>query len=151
MVAMLDRLQNLDAIKPKKNSFALFFGENRIKIKLKHIISIENIQRQLTKKINKGKKQHKTYWERLISWKLPSLFYRRFRGDLLQVYKIVHDIYDPITTKLLLSRISDKSITRKKKHYNYKLIKKRRNKNGNKFFFTNRIVDIWNNLPGHVV
>ena len=93
--------------------------------------------------------KHKTYRERLISLKLPSLLYRRFRGDLLEVYKIVHDIYDPITTKLLLTRISDKSITRKR--HNYKLTKKRTNKNGYKFFFTNRIIDIWNNLPGHIV
>ena len=112
----------------------------------KHIISIENIQRQFTKKI-KGMK-HKTYRERLVSLKLPSLLYRRFRGDLIEVFKIVHDIYDPITTKLLLTKVSDQSITRKK--HNYKLTKKRANKNGYKFFFTNRIIDIWNNLPSHI-
>ena len=92
--------------------------------------------------------KHKTYRERLVSLKLPSLLYRRFRGDLIEVFKIVHDIYDPITTKLLLTKVSDQSITRKK--HNYKLTKKRANKNGYKFFFTNRIIDIWNNLPSHI-
>ena len=109
----------------------------------KHIISIENVQRHFTKKITGMK--HKSYRERLTTLKLPSLLYRRFRGDLLEVYKIVHGIYDPTTTESLLTRVSESSITRK--NNKFKLIKKRTNKNGYKFFFTNRIIDVWNNLP----
>lgn len=58
---------------------------------------IENIQRHYTKTIQGFK--DKSYKERLTILKLPSLSFRRLRGDLIEVYKIVHNIYDPITTK----------------------------------------------------
>ena len=108
---------------------------------------IENIQRHFTKKIQ-GLKE-KSYKERLTILKLPSLSYRRLRGDLIEVYKMVHKIYDPITTNKLLTRIPESSITRKSNSLN--LVKKGTNKNPYKFFFTNRIINIWNDLPEHVV
>ena len=67
---------------------------------------------------------------------------------MIEVFKIVHDIYDPNTTKSLLTRVPESSITRR--HNNFKLIKNRTNKNGYKFFFTNRIIDLWNCLPNHI-
>ena len=73
--------------------------------------SVEDIQRHYTKRIQ-GLKE-KSYRERLTILKLPSLTFRRLRGDLIEVYKIVHDIYDPITTKKLLTKISASSITRR--------------------------------------
>ena len=112
----------------------------------KHIVTIENVQRHYTKKI-RGMK-HKTYKERLMALKLPSLYYRRMRGDLIEVFKIVHGIYDPITTKSLLTRVSDSSITRK--HNKFKLTKQRTNKNGYKYFFTNRVINLWNSLPDNI-
>ena len=57
---------------------------------------IENVQRKLTKHV-KGM-QHLSYKERLKRTKLPSLEYRQMRGDLIQVYKIANDIYDPVST-----------------------------------------------------
>ena len=108
---------------------------------------IENIQRHYTKKIQGFK--DKSYKERLTILKLPSLSFRRLRGDLIEVYKIVHNIYDPITTKKLLTRIPASSITRKTNSFN--LVKRGTNKNKYKFFFTNRIINIWNDLPEKVV
>ena len=113
----------------------------------KDIIEIENIQRHFTKKI-KGMK-NKTYEERLSKLKLPSLTYRRLRGDLIEVYKIVHAIYDPITTHSLLTKVPDSSITRKTN--SHKLTKLRTNKNPFKYFFTNRINNIWNSIPNEIV
>ena len=92
--------------------------------------------------------KHKTYKERLIALKLPSLCYRRMRGDLIEVYKIVHGIYDPVTTKSLLTTVSKSSITRK--HNKFKLTKHRTNKNGYKYFFTNRVINLWNSLPDDI-
>ena len=43
------------------------------------------------------------YEARLRALKLPSLEYRRIRGDMIEVYKILKNIYDPITTKSLLT------------------------------------------------
>jgi hypothetical protein len=29
---------------------------------------------------------------------MPTLKYRRMRGDMIEVFKIINDIYDPLTT-----------------------------------------------------
>ena len=68
---------------------------------------------------------------------------------MIEVYKIVHDIYDPITTKKLLTKISASSITRRIN--SIKLFKKGTKKDKYKHFFTNRIINVWNNLPDPVV
>ena len=91
----------------------------------KNINLIESIQRHYTKKIFGLKSL--SYEERLKALKLPSLTYRRMRGDLIETYKILHQIYDPITTKNLFTKIPDTSITRK--HNSLNLTKFRANKN----------------------
>ena len=57
---------------------------------------IENVQRKFTKHI-KGLKDL-SYEERLNIIKLPSLEFRQIRGDMIQVFKIAKNFYDPITT-----------------------------------------------------
>ena len=79
--------------------------------------------------------------------KLPSLEYRRFRGDLIETYKITHGIYDNESTETLFT-YSDKTNLRGHK---YKLEKIRTSKNTYSSFFTNRIVNTWNKLPDDVV
>jgi len=37
---------------------------------------------------------HLSYIERLRQLKLPTLKYRRLRGDMIKVFKIVHNFYD---------------------------------------------------------
>ena len=111
------------------------------------IKTIENIQKHFTKKIYGMKK--KSYHERLKLLKLPSLEYRRLRGDMIEVYKILHGIYDPKTTDKLLTLFPEVSITRKSNNLN--LLKKRTNHNPFLNFFTNRINNTWNALPNDVV
>ena len=38
------------------------------------------------------------YNERLKKLKMPTLKYRRMRGDMIEVFKIINGIYDPLTT-----------------------------------------------------
>ena len=38
--------------------------------------------------------KHLSYKERLVKLKLPTLKYRRIRGDMIEVYKILTDKYD---------------------------------------------------------
>ena len=52
------------------------------------------------------------YSDRLKALKLPSLGYRRFRGDLIEMYKICHNKYDPVTTNNLFDFVPVDNITR---------------------------------------
>ena len=83
------------------------------------------------------------YEERLRSLNLPSLEYRRLRGDMIETYKILHNVYDSKTTKNLLTK-ADSKITR---GHDLKLIKKSVGTTSFQHFFTNRITNTWNSLP----
>ena len=106
----------------------------------KHIDQIESVQRHFTRCII-GMKDF-DYEKRMRVLNLPSLEYRRKRGDMIEVYKMTHGCYDPITTKSLLT--FNTSNTRS---HNYKLQKPRVNTRQFQNFFTNRIINPWNNLP----
>ena len=114
---------------------------------VKHIESIESVQRRATKMIPEIK--NFTYPERLKIFNLPSLAYRRIRGDMIEIYKIVNEIYDYRTTQKLLNY-------RNKKHVNlrghqYTLDHKRLYSSVKIHFFANRVVNIWNSLPDVVI
>jgi len=51
---------------------------------------IEKIQKRATKLVIKLK--NKSYVDRLIYLNLPTLKYRRLRGDMIEVFKITHNI-----------------------------------------------------------
>ena len=87
-----------------------------------------------------------SYTDRLLRLKLPTLKYRRLRGDMIEVFKLTHDIYDP-DASLKLAYHSD-SITRGNK---YKLSNHRFHYDLRKYYFSARIVNIRNSLPNHVV
>ena len=53
---------------------------------------IEKIRKRATKLVIKLK--NKSYIDRLIYSNLPTLKYRRLRGDMIEVFKITHNIYD---------------------------------------------------------
>ena len=60
--------------------------------KLKDIETIEKIQKRATKQVKQIR--HSSYSERLRMLNLPTLRYRRHRGDMIEVFKILHNIYD---------------------------------------------------------
>ena len=60
------------------------------------IDNIEKVQRHFTKRIDGL--YNLSYHDRLKVLKLPSLEYRRMRGDLIETYKIVRGMYDVSTT-----------------------------------------------------
>jgi len=83
--------------------------------KLGDIKEIEKIQKQATKLLIKLKcKPHK---DRLVHLNLPTLKYRRLSGDMIEVFKITHNIYDKTASPYLPFNI--KANTRGN---NYKLL-----------------------------
>ena len=64
--------------------------------KVGDIVKIENVQRRATKQVPTLKNME--YNERLKKLKMPTLKYRRMRGDMIEVFKIINGIYDPLTT-----------------------------------------------------
>ena len=87
--------------------------------------------------------REKTYEQRLKDLKLPSLEYRRIRGDLIETYKIMNNLYDPVTTENLV-QLSSNTNTR---GHAFKLEKQTTNTRLFQNFFTNRINSRWNSLP----
>ena len=114
--------------------------------KVKDKNQIESVQRHFTKVIIGMKDLD--YSQRLEQLNLPSLEFRRLRGDMIEVYKILHEKYDPETTSTLLTLTSSNSSTRSN---DFKLVKIRPNTDRFKYFFTNRVVNPWNNLPKEIV
>ena len=112
--------------------------------KRKHINQLESIQRHFTKCVV-GMRE-KGYEERLKELRLPSLEYRRLRGDMIETYKITHNYYDSLTTNSLFTL----SETNTRSH-KFKLLKPRVNTNIFLNFFTNRVINKWNGLPCKVV
>jgi len=78
--------------------------------------------------------------------KLPTLKYRRLRGDMIVVFKITHNLYDPEVSPEL--RYYPKSNTRGNK---YKLLNHTFHYDTQKYSFTAHIVNIWNSLLNSVV
>ena len=58
--------------------------------KLKHVEQLEAVQRRATKQLP-GMKD-KSYPDRLKELKLPTLPYRRSRGDMIELYEIINGI-----------------------------------------------------------
>ena len=106
---------------------------------------LEKVQMRATKLVNSVK--HLSYENRLQKLKLPTLKYRRLRGDMIEVFKIIHGKYDKTCSLELelyqsvhATRTNSLKLTNSRCHYDLR-----------KYFFSCRIVNIWNSLPSEVV
>ena len=89
-----------------------------------------------------------TYQERLKILDLPTLVYRRARGDMIEVYKHLH-VYDKDTTPGRLHLTN-----RGNRRHGYQLVQYKpkdgvRGIQANSFYF--RTTKVWNELPREVV
>ena len=109
----------------------------------KDIDAIERVQRRATKTV--PGLATLPYPERLRVLKLPSLIYRRARGDMIETYKYQHNVYD-IDNEWLTPETS--TVTR---GHTRKLIKPRCNSTLRLHCFSHRVVNPWNSLPENVV
>ena len=75
---------------------------------------------------------------------LPTLRYRRLRGDMIEVVKISKHDYNVVSELIYninkVMRGNDFRLSKNRSHYDLR-----------KFSFTNRIVNIWKRLPNAVV
>ena len=116
--------------------------------KKKFIEMIENVQRRATRLLPGMKNLN--YEQRLRTLGLPTLTYRRARGDMIEAFKIVHNKYDSEVTGNFLSVNTNQSVVKTRGHslkiqQQYSKIKLR------KHSFCVRVAPLWNQLPNSVV
>lgn len=122
----------------------LEYGENVWSPHLLGDISIiEAVQRRATRLIPNFKDM--SYEQRLKQLNLPTLVYRRLRGDMIQVYKYLHN-KNTVDTKMF--KKAEYTSTR---GHSLKLFKERNSLNIRQHFFSQRIVEWWNSLSEEVL
>jgi len=105
---------------------------------------IEKVQRRATKLIEGIK--DKSYSERLSHCGLISMEKRRVRGDLIQVFKMLKD-----RDRVDFNKFFEIQSSNRTRGHNCRLVKRRCNLDIRKYFFSQRVVNTWNNLPQSVV
>ena len=105
---------------------------------------IEKVQRRATKMLLPIR--DKPYGERLSTLQLPSLAYRRLRGDMILLYKILNNYFNSD-----FSALYTYSTTTTTRGHQFKLFKYHSRLSCRSNYFFNRLINDWNNLPAFVV
>ena len=105
---------------------------------------LENTQRRATK-LAPLTKNLSLYTDRLITLGLPSLYYRRARGDVIEMYKHTHGKYTVVADYIKMDTDP------RSRGHKYKLKKQRATKTIRQQYFSNRVTNTWNMLPADVV
>ena len=118
---------------------------NPTSVKLQNLI--ENVQRRASKRVHELKDL--SYEQKLKKLGMPTSAYRRLRGDMIEVFKMLtnNSGYDQSLTTNLLTR---EGHNRTRGHA-LKLKMNRSRTSLRKHFFTQRVVKEWNNLPREVI
>ena len=109
----------------------------------KDVEQLEKVQRRATKLVTSLRDM--SYQKRLQALDLPSLVYRRHRGDMIEVYKYIYGIHKSGHNLLPLAPSSAL------RGHIYKLKKRHCCTQLRSNFFSFRVVNLWNNLPSDVV
>ena len=104
---------------------------------------VEQVQRRATRLVTSIR--HRPYEERLRLLKLPSLFYRRRRGDMIQVFQIIHGGVD-LSPSDFFVLAPDRT-----RGHAWKIKKPRAESRPRRQAFSARVVNDWNSLPPSVV
>ncbi|XP_069128754.1 uncharacterized protein [Argopecten irradians] len=122
--------------------------DNHISEKVKDIDRLEAVQRRATKSLpGMG---NLTYPERLRILKLPTLSYRRARGDMIELYKMINGIYDKeaCTFIQLWKDVAERHSNRGNSKMLFPQQAKTQLRSN---AFKIRTVKLWNSLPESVV
>jgi hypothetical protein len=104
---------------------------------------LKGVQRRATKLVPACK--HLEYEDRLKLLKLPSLVYRRNRGDMIEVYKYIHGL-NKTSSPLYMDAPG-----RMTRGHSLRLSRKHCNLDVRKKFFCERVIANWNGLPSNIV
>ena len=110
---------------------------------LKDIDALEGVQRFFTRQL--PEMDGKSYEERMERAALLFLEERRIIFDITLVYKILHGLIDIKSEDFFVRNATST------RGHSYKLGVQFSRVNYRKYFFANRVVNIWNNLPLDVV
>ena len=111
----------------------------------KDIDMLEKVQRRATKLVPAI--SHLPYEERMKILDLTTLEERRRRGDMIEVYRILHGI-DHVHAEGDFLKLEEGNARR---GHNLKLVKPRHRTEKRSKFFPSRVVTQWNQLPAEVV
>ena len=105
----------------------------------KHINLKENVQCRSTKLIPGFKDLS---WGKATEIKTTYIKISEIKGDMIEVYKILHGVYDKRVTSELLNVMDHSWMS----GHSLKLAKHRSKLELRKIFFTSRVVNVWNSL-----
>jgi len=106
---------------------------------------LERIQRRATKLVKGFSKL--TYEDRLKKLGIYSLEKRRLHGDLIEAYKILTGKERVDKDKFFTPPLNAHALC----GHTWKLFKPRCKSTIRRSFFSNRVINVWNSLPQHVV
>ena len=116
--------------------------------KIKHVEDLEAVQRRATRQL--PGMSGLNYEERLRKLGLPTLAFRRLRGDMIEIYKLTNKIYDAEVCDFV--KTWDKMAPREgNRGHSKKLYPQRAKSNLRKNALMIRAVRTWNSLPEKVV
>ena len=112
----------------------------------KHIDLLEGVQRRATKLV--PELRNMTYEKRMEKLGLTSLEDRRIRGDMIETFKIMTGKID-VSRDLFFKMAPIRGNSEEAR--NLKIFKKRFNRNKRKYFFSQRVIEKWNQLSNEEV
>ena len=110
---------------------------------------LEKVQQRATKLVTSIKNE--PYETRRHILKLPTLQDRRLRGDLIQVFKIVHGFDNLDRCKFFKFVWDGNESSRITRGHPFKIFPPQLNHTGRQHFFDYRVIDQWNRLSDDVV
>ena len=109
---------------------------------------LENVQKQAIRMVSGLRST--SYEDKLKEIGLWTLEKRRQMFDMVQVYKILNDVGNIDVSISKISVDANQRISTRSQSDPLNLVKKRNSLDIRKYFFTERVVDIWNKLPSKV-
>ena len=111
----------------------------------KLIVMIENVQRRASRQI--PGLSHLTYQERLEAMKVLTLQYRRYRGGMIEMFKLSPDLYNKETISYFLDFRHRHTRKLNFGGHQFNLYKESCKKDAKRYSLKCRITNQWNNLP----